>query len=56
MDSEPANQNKFNVEINSEWKVSPEMLVMGLFGVSLDQLINNIRVNKDGEYDSIYKT
>lgn len=45
----------FTVEINNEWSVNPELLVMGLFGCSMEQLINNIRANKNGEYNYLYE-
>ena len=33
----------------------PEKMVPGIMGISLEQLINEIRENRDGKYDRLYR-
>ncbi len=35
--------------------VSHNDIVEGVFGISLEQLINDIRENRDGKYDSLFE-
>lgn len=46
---------KFEVIKKDEGKLSMEMLTLGLFGVSMSELIEDIKTNKDGKYSSVYK-
>lgn len=45
--------NEFIVAENR--KMTHEQVVMGTMGISLEQLINEIRENRDGRYDHLYK-
>lgn len=45
--------NEFIVEPNR--KLTPQQQVMGVLGVSLDDLVNAIRENRDGQYDHLFK-
>ena len=36
--------------------LTPQQVVMGIMGISREQLINDIRENKAGRYDCLYKT
>ncbi len=36
-------------------KLTPQQTVMGVLGISLEQFINEIRENRDGRYDCLYK-
>ena len=33
---------------------SPEEIVRGIFGISLNELIRRIQINENGQYDSLY--
>lgn len=35
-------------------KLTHQQVVMGVMGISLEQLINDIRENRDGRYDFLY--
>lgn len=35
-------------------KLTPQQVVMGVMGISLEQLINEIRENRDGRFDCLY--
>ena len=35
--------------------LTPQQTVMGVMGISLEQLINEIRENKDGRFDCLYR-
>lgn len=49
-DTEPT----YKVFINPPQEQSPDMVVRGVFGISLEELVNKIRINAGGEYDSLY--
>ena len=34
---------------------TPQQQVVGVLGISLDELINAIRENRDGQYDHLFK-
>lgn len=36
-------------------KLTPQQMVIGVMGISLDELINAIRENRDGRFDCLYK-
>ena len=36
-------------------KMTPDQVVRGTMGISLEQLINDIRENRDGLYDSLFR-
>lgn len=36
--------------------LTPQQIVMGTMGISLEQLINDIRENRNGRYDCLYKS
>lgn len=46
--------NEFLVPENR--KLTPQQIVMGTMGISLEQLINDIRENRNGRYDCLYKS
>ena len=35
--------------------LTPQQQVVGVLGISLDELINAIRENRDGQYDHLFK-
>lgn len=45
--------NEFKVEPGR--KLTPQQIVMGTLGISIEQLINEIRENRDGRFDCLYK-
>lgn len=45
--------NEFIVPENRQ--LTYEQLTMGTMGISLEQLINDIRENRDGLYDSLFR-
>ena len=45
--------NQFLVDKNRN--ITPQQIVVGVMGISLEQLINDIRENRDGRYDCLYK-
>lgn len=36
-------------------KLTPQQMTVGVMGISLEQLINEIRENRDGRFDCLYK-
>ncbi|MCD8368286.1 MAG: hypothetical protein LUC48_09740 [Clostridiales bacterium] len=36
-------------------KPTPQQVVLGTMGISMQQLVNAILENKDGQFDSLYK-
>ena len=36
-------------------KLTPQQTVVGVMGISLEQLINEIRENRNGRFDCLYK-
>lgn len=47
-------KEKFTVVVDENKVITKEQLIFGLFGISLDQLIEDIYANKDGKYDDVY--
>lgn len=45
--------NEFIVE--KQRVLTPDQMVRGVMGISLDKLIEAIRENRDGQYDHLYK-
>ena len=45
--------NEFIVE--KQRVLTPQQQVVGVLGISLDELINAIRENRDGQYDHLFK-
>lgn len=45
--------NEFIVE--KQRALTPQQQVVGILGISLDELINAIRENRDGQYDHLFK-
>lgn len=45
--------NEFIVE--KKRVLTPQQQVVGVLGISLDELINAIRENRDGQYDHLFK-
>lgn len=45
--------NEFIVE--KKRVLTPQQQVVGVLGISLDELINAIRENRDGKYDHLFK-
>lgn len=45
--------NQFVVE--KKRVLTPDQMVRGVMGISLDKLIEAIRENRDGQYDHLYK-
>lgn len=41
---------------DTEKTMEPEEIVRGIFGISIQQLIKDIQLNKDGKYDALYIT
>ena len=48
-------KEKYTVAKDESKKASAEMLVLGLFGMSIQQLIDDIAKNTDGKYENMYK-
>lgn len=46
--------NEFVIE--KQRVLTPQQQVVGVLGISLDELINAIRENRDGQYDHLFKT
>lgn len=46
--------NEFVVE--KQRVLTPQQQVVGVLGISLDELINAIRENRDGQYDHLFKS
>lgn len=34
--------------------LTPQQMVLGVMGISMDELINAIRENRDGKFDQLY--
>lgn len=47
------NKNKFIVDESSIPK-TPEQIVQAIFGMNLNQLVQEIIINKDSKYDKAY--
>lgn len=45
--------NEFVIE--KQRVLTPQQQVVGVLGISLDELINAIRENRDGQYDHLFK-
>ena len=45
--------NEFVIE--KQRVLTPQQQVEGVLGISLDELINAIRENRDGQYDHLFK-
>lgn len=45
--------NEFVIE--KKRVLTPQQQVKGVLGISLDELINAIRENRDGQYDHLFK-
>lgn len=45
--------NKFVVD--KSIKLTPQQMVPGIMGISVEQLINMIKENRDGQFDQLYK-
>lgn len=45
--------NEFIIE--KQRVLTPQQQVVGVLGISLDELINAIRENRDGQYDHLFK-
>ena len=45
---------KFVVDENAS-KASPELLCFGILGMSLDELVDKIVCNRNGEFDNLYE-
>lgn len=41
--------------INRPARMHPKDVVPGVMGISLEQLINQIRENRNGQYDCLYR-
>lgn len=41
--------------IQTDTRPTPEMLIQALFGCSIAAFVDRVRVNKDGEFDQLYK-
>ena len=45
--------NEFVIE--KQRVLTPQQQVVGVLGISMDELINAIRENRDGQYDHLFK-
>lgn len=45
--------NEFVVE--HKRALTPQQMVKGVMGISMEDLINAIRENRDGQFDNLYK-
>lgn len=45
---------KGRVIIHKDVTTSPDDIVRGIFGISLNQLVQDIQTNANGQYDSLY--
>lgn len=45
--------NEFIIE--KQRVLTPQQQVVGVLGISLDELMNAIRENRDGQYDHLFK-
>lgn len=45
---------KGRVIIHKDVPATPDDIVRGIFGISLNQLVKDIQTNADGRYDSLY--
>lgn len=41
--------------VAADRKLTPQQIVVGVMGISLDELVNAILENRDGRFDCLYK-
>ena len=47
--------NEFSVDICQGDCIDPEMVIISLFGMTARSLVDEIRKNEGGKYDSLYE-